>query len=194
MRIYLTNAACVAAVSQFKASEATAATVGPGLALSIMRFPRDFEIGQGRVLALVPPRALAIPAIRAKREHDDDTYTGRRLSPPPGAAAWDAWKAYEDALRARWSTPDHMSRLQPGVLSYVIEALPGDPGAARWDGDWWRRGQLVSDGDTLFCACSRAAAEAGRCHRVIAADLLAQAGWEVVFNGRVWTGKLTVNA
>lgn len=41
----------------------------------------------------------------------------------------------------------------------------------------------VEDGDTLCCACSRADAAAGRCHRVWAAQALAAAGWRVVLDG-----------
>lgn len=41
----------------------------------------------------------------------------------------------------------------------------------------------VRDGDTLCCACSRAAAAAGMCHRVWAAEALARAGWRVVLDG-----------
>ena len=44
--------------------------------------------------------------------------------------------------------------------------------------------QRVQDGDTLCCACSRAAAERGECHRVWAAELLHIAGWVVVLDGR----------
>ena len=41
----------------------------------------------------------------------------------------------------------------------------------------------VCDGDTLCCACSRAQAAAGRCHRVWVAQALAAAGWRVVLDG-----------
>lgn len=46
-----------------------------------------------------------------------------------------------------------------------------------------RDGEPVADGDTLICACSRAAAAQGRCHRVWAAGLLQAAGWRVVLDG-----------
>ena len=42
---------------------------------------------------------------------------------------------------------------------------------------------FVADGDTLICACSRDAAARGECHRVWAAELLAEAGWRVVLDG-----------
>jgi hypothetical protein len=42
---------------------------------------------------------------------------------------------------------------------------------------------LVRDGDTLCCACSRAEAAAGRCHRAWAAEYLARAGWRVILDG-----------
>lgn len=41
----------------------------------------------------------------------------------------------------------------------------------------------VRDCDTLCCACSRAAAAKGECHRVWAAELLRVAGWNVVLDG-----------
>jgi hypothetical protein len=44
--------------------------------------------------------------------------------------------------------------------------------------------QLVSDGDTLCCACSRDKAAAGECHRVWAAEALAGAGWRVILDGK----------
>jgi hypothetical protein len=42
---------------------------------------------------------------------------------------------------------------------------------------------LVADGDTLVCACSKAAAAEGKCHRVWAAPFLVRAGWRVVLDG-----------
>ncbi len=46
----------------------------------------------------------------------------------------------------------------------------------------------VADGATVCCACSRAAAERGECHRVWAAELLRRAGWVVVLDGRELAG------
>jgi hypothetical protein len=42
---------------------------------------------------------------------------------------------------------------------------------------------LVVDGDTLVCACSKAAAARGQCHRAWAAVWLQRAGWRVVLDG-----------
>ncbi len=42
----------------------------------------------------------------------------------------------------------------------------------------------VRNGDTLCCACSRAAAARGECHRVWAARLLHEAGWRVILDGK----------
>lgn len=47
-----------------------------------------------------------------------------------------------------------------------------------------RHAVAVADGDTLICACSRAAAAAGRCHRCWAGEALLAAGWDVVLDGR----------
>lgn len=42
----------------------------------------------------------------------------------------------------------------------------------------------VQSGDTLLCACSRAAAGRGECHRVWAAAALGAAGWRVILDGK----------
>lgn len=44
-------------------------------------------------------------------------------------------------------------------------------------------GRPVLDGDTVCCACSKAVAAAGRCHRVWAAHALARQGWRVILDG-----------
>jgi hypothetical protein len=43
---------------------------------------------------------------------------------------------------------------------------------------------LVSDGDTLCCACAAHDALAGKCHRHWCARLLVEVGWEVEQDGR----------
>jgi len=58
----------------------------------------------------------------------------------------------------------HLDALRPGVLT--------------------AGGHAVEGGDTLICACSRAAAAEGRCHRVWAAEVLREAGWNIVLDGR----------
>lgn len=45
------------------------------------------------------------------------------------------------------------------------------------------RYEPVADGDTLYCACSKADAAAGKCHRVWAAEALAMAGWRIILDG-----------
>lgn len=183
MTIYLTNAATVAAVARATstgkpAKPETAACVGPGPVLSIMRHPRAEmgDAGTGRVLALTPPSGLAWSAIAAK-------LAGDRASEAFDLAAW---REYEEALRARWLAPEHVRRCAPGALAYGREVYPErSGGAARpWDGAWWVEVDDVPDGATLICACSREAAGSGRCHRVIAADVLRVAGWDVVLDGR----------
>lgn len=59
--------------------------------------------------------------------------------------------------------------LQPGRL----QAIAGDEAVE------------VGDGDTLCCACSRAAAAKGECHRAWLAPVLARSGWTVVLDGEV---------
>lgn len=193
--IYLTNAASVAAVARGNAKPETAACVGPGPVLSIMRFPREEmgEAGVGRVLSLTPPSRLAAPAIAAKKASDRRPHTPHcqaRLKHGDGECECGAdelttaWRAYEAALYNLWGPG--LPRLAPGVLGYgVARRGPTDGlGVVSWDLDFWARVGEVPDGATLICACSREAAAAGRCHRVIAADLLKRAGWSVVLDGR----------
>lgn len=171
--IFLTNAATVAAVERGGdwANAASKQSVGPGPVYSIMRFPRGHtaELGEGRVLALTPPRRLAAPAIKAKRAADRQ---------PADEALANAWARYEAVLREVWAR--HADRLAPGRLAWAQPAISGQP----WDGEFWIRGGAVPRGATLICACARSAASAGRCHRVIAADLLGAAGWRVVLDGK----------
>ena len=193
--IYITNAASVAAVARGNAKPETVACVGPGPVLSIMRFPREEmgEAGVGRVLSLTPPSRLAAPAIAAKKAADRKPHTqqcGTRVNRGapcdcPADELATAWRAYEVALYKTWEPG--LSRMAPGVLGYgVARRGPTDgTGVVSWDLDFWARVGEVPDGATLICACSREAAAAGRCHRVIAADLLKRAGWSVVPDGRI---------
>lgn len=197
--IYLTNAASVAAVARGAAKPETAACIGPGPVLSIMRFPREEmgEAGVGRVLALTPPQRLAAPAIAAKKAADRRPHTRHcqiRLEHGDGECECGAdefataWRAYEQALYKLWQP--RVAHLAPGIIHFGNEAgesanLARDLGILhQWDGSLWVKGMVVPDGATLICACSREAAAAGRCHRVIAADLLKRAGWTVVLDGR----------
>lgn len=59
-------------------------------------------------------------------------------------------------------------------------ARPPNPARPRTVFGW----KPVADGDTLICCCSRAEAAKGRCHRVWAAQALAEAGWEVILDGK----------
>lgn len=43
---------------------------------------------------------------------------------------------------------------------------------------------ILEDGDALCCACSKAKAAAGECHRVWAAEALVRAGWAVILDGK----------
>lgn len=63
----------------------------------------------------------------------------------------------------------HADDLEPGRLKASIVGWP----------------ITISDGDTLCCACSRAKAAAGECHRAWAAEALVRAGWRVVLDGEV---------
>jgi hypothetical protein len=73
--------------------------------------------------------------------------------------------AYRDGYIAQLNG----ARIAPGELLATVE----DTG----------ENILVQDGDTLTCACSRASAAAGRCHRVWAAEALTAAGWTCIVDG-----------
>lgn len=115
---------------------------GPGRKWTIMRNPRQWERGAGRVLALTPP-ANDLADVRS------------------GAMAPETYAA---KCEARFRAQD----LRPGQI---------------WAEDASTAAELVADGDTLCCACSREAAARGECHRVVAARLLVEAGWRVVLDG-----------
>lgn len=121
---------------------------GPGRRWTIMRKPRAWEHGDGRVPALVPRR--------------EDLEAAQRGDLDPAA--------YAAACREVFGA----FPLEPGRL----EAVGADGPVP------------VADGDTLCCACSREAAARGACHRVVAAALLADAGWRVVLDGAEPTGGL----
>lgn len=168
--IYLTSAGAVGHTRRGKAKPETAATVGPGRAFSIMRNPRApyGEVLDGRVLAFTPPRRLLAPALEAKAAGNMDV----------------AWDTYELGLRTMWETPDRIRAVMPGRLGWGRAVREGDGGRlVRWDGEIWDSVGLVQDGETLTCGCGAEAARAGRCHRVIAAELLKRAGWSVVLDG-----------
>ena len=47
---------------------------------------------------------------------------------------------------------------------------------------WSHSKQLIADGDTICCGCSKESAAAGKCHRQWAAEALALAGWRVLLD------------
>lgn len=128
---------------------------GSGRKLTIMRVPRAWEHGVGRVPALIPRRPDLLAVRAGEITHE------------------------EYARRCR----EHFGRT-PADLT------PGGTGAFGYPGLWTTAGggSAVADGDTLLCACSREAAARGECHRVVAAQLLAAAGWRVVLDGTEVTG------
>ena len=167
--IYLTTAGAVTAVRTGKARPETRAAVGPGPVYTIMRNPRPSygEAGTGRVLSLTPRKELlaeAQDALKAAGDHEREQV---------------AWNRYEAGLIALWRP----ALLPPSRLTWCRGARPGEAGAARWDGEMWMAQGEVQDDATLICACGMEKAKKGRCHRVVAARLLAQYGWRVVLDG-----------
>lgn len=167
--IYLTTAGAVTAVRQGKARPETKAAVGPGPVFSIMRVPRPAygEAGEGRVLSLTPTMQLL-----------QDVRDARQTAGGPEEEAA-AWARYETGLLALWRP----ALLPPGRLTYCRPATRLEGNARRWDGNVWTPVGPVPEGATLICSCGVEAARAGRCHRVVAARLLAEYGWRVVLDG-----------
>lgn len=87
-----------------------------------------------------------------------------------------------DAKAGRITLDEYRSRFEAytGGLASRGHLDPGELAVVLYDGSG---SDAVRDGDTLCCACSRADAAAGRCHRVWAAQALARAGWRVLLDG-----------
>jgi len=126
-----------------------------------MARPRRWEYGDGCVFALTPhPDHLV--AVKA----GDITLAEYKRRWASGVCEW--VNGISIPLQRHGFTFPTLHELSPGQLSASDAA----------DNDF-----IVADGDTLCCACSRAAAAKGECHRVWAADLLKEAGWRVVLDG-----------
>ena len=119
-----------------------------------MARPRHWERGIGRVAALAPIVALTPLMQAALAERAAGVDSGPALA------------TYRRAFDARLATMD----LRPGYLHGYL-----------WEG--MGNGTLLETGDTLICACSRAEAAAGRCHRSWCGPALAEAGWRVILDG-----------
>ena len=131
-----------------------------GLALTIMAMPRGHygECGDGRVPWLVPSgvaRDLLDVALDARGTPDEE----------------EAERAYRTAFDAQLLQAEQCGGLAPGRLAYTIQTRADAPR------------HVVPDGATLCCACSRARAAAGRCHRAWVAPFLVRAGWTVHLDG-----------
>lgn len=142
---------------------------GPGGQYTIMLKPRPQygELGQGAVKALVPTGDLSTLLDAALKERRDQG-VGEHLA------------IYRAAFEARLRTLSEClgDRENPGV-----GLGPGCLQVYRLPVDGVTLHDLVGDGDTLCCACSRAEAAAGRCHRAWAAPFLKRAGWRVILDG-----------
>lgn len=117
-----------------------------------MASPRDFETGDGAVVALVPQGEEA----KLSRALVELRRSGMPLDTDH---AVQLHERYRKALDARWSTLD----LSVGTLT---ADTPSGPVA-------------VATGDTLCCSCSEVEAREGRCHRAQAAVWLRARGWTV---------------
>lgn len=159
--VYLTSIARVTAVRA--GGTRFAHEVGPGHAYGIMRrwFSWMNEAVTGHVVSLMPTGTM-LDAFKS------------------GSVAFDQYAA---ELRARWRQHIAAGQYAPTQLrfgrSVALRLEPAGADDARWDGDTWRPLGIVEDGATLCCCC----ADADRCHRSVAAEVLAASGWRVVLDG-----------
>jgi hypothetical protein len=164
--LYLTNAASVRAVKKGNAKPETAARVGPGDHWCIMSKPdpRRGELGQGTIFELCPlPGNL------------DDVKKSRMTLA-------DYRRAFIDEPAP--VSPREVSSVPRSWLNLSMGSLSAHTAFKR------RREEpiaLVQPGDTLTCSCSAKNAAKGQCHRVWAAALLIDAGWDVWLDGERFT-------
>lgn len=134
---------------------------GEGRKYTIMAKPRAWEKGEGLVRALAPLEPAVAAAFEAARMARGRADEGEALA------------RYRAALEGGWTTALKVGDLRPHPT-----ALRGLTARSA------RQGPVaVVGGDTLCCACSKAEAALGRCHRVWAVPFLLMAGWDVVIDG-----------
>lgn len=119
-----------------------------------------------------PGKRYTIMARPRKWEHGDGQVA--ELTPDASDLA---------ALRAGRMSLDVYRRRFVATLPMTPWLRPGKLYATMFGVDAPSRFVPVADGDTLCCACSRAAAARGECHRSWAAEALAAAGWRVLLDG-----------
>ncbi len=162
MRVYLTSLARASAVRIGKSTR-FAPEVGPGPVLGILRRPPTWAASliSGHVLGLMP------------KHKELDAVQGGELT----------FDGYCSVLRRRWARSLASGLYAPGALRVAVTSTQHlaqhHPDGAFWDGQWWEGRDPVVDGSTLCCACKDAPA----CHRSVAAEVLASAGWEVILDG-----------
>jgi hypothetical protein len=143
---------------------------GPGPLLHIMAAPPAFVLAHaaGRAPALIPQgreQDLMRDLLRRRQR-------GEIL--PTDDPALTAYRAtYTARLRAIAALPRPEGWL-PRWPAYTTANCPP-------------QGLALPDGATLVCTCAVSEAAAGRCHRVWAAAVLAEAGYRVILDGQPLT-------
>lgn len=154
---------------------------GPGPLLHIMAYPPNW---------LVDGAAGYVPALRPQGAEQDlmrsllkSRQSGEIVTPDdPTLTAYRT--RYTDRLRheALLVGPDLDAR-RAVAAAFLADGHPPWPAAQLYKRES-PRGYPIPDGATLVCTCARAEAEQGRCHRVWAAQVLMEAGFRVVLDGR----------
>ena len=161
----------------------------PGFTEGFFAGKREFSWSKTEVVPFRPTIYLSNWSSHATEGHHGP---GRKYTIMAMARSWELGEGGVTALLPRrddlrdvkngqLSMADYRTRFEAQVARQLDAGhlVPGELVAGRPQ----YGPRLVEDGDTLCCACSRAAAADNECHRVWAAAALRRAGWRVVLDG-----------
>jgi len=130
--------------------------------------PREWERGEGRVeqLAPSPDRVKRWNEDKIRLASDEFLIQGQRI--------------YREAFENRLAEHLERGHLVPGVLAAKPWSDEDTPFLHHGSNS-----RIVTDGDTVWCACGRDKALSGRCHLSWAVPFLVKSGWTVSLYGEI---------